>query len=228
MMSDPREASLAFAARSGLSFNDLSLLELALTHPSFVDGVSGGGYQRLEFLGDSVVGRIVADNLYRSHPDSPEGDLTRMKIEAVRSSALADAAERMDLGSALVMGGGAEDHRERPSVLEAAFEALAGAIYLDQGVEAARSFVTSHLGDLLQGEYPVDDPKTVLQEVMQARGLGQPVYRITGRSGPDHEPRFAAEVEVSGQVAGTGEGVSKQAAQKDAALHALEAFRAER
>ncbi len=227
-MTEPRDAALAFAARSGLAFHDLSLLELALTHPSYVEGVSGGGYQRLEFLGDSVVGLIVADSLYRSHPESPEGDLTRMKIEAVRSRALALAAQRLDLGSALVMGRGSEGHRERPSVLEAAFEALVGAVYVDQGMEAARSFVAAHLGDVLRGTIPVDDAKTLLQEVMQARGLGQPVYRITGESGPDHDRRFTAEVVVAGKVAATGEGASKQAAQKGAALHALEDFRAER
>lgn len=224
-MTDPHDAAIAFAASTGLEFGDPGLLETALTHPSYVSGVSGGGYQRLEFLGDSVVGLVVADFLYRRHPDRPEGDLTRMKIEAVRSRALAAAAQELDLGSFLVMGKGSQDNSTRPSVLEAGFEALVGAIYLDRGIDAASAFVLARLGERLGAAALDEDPKTLLQEAAHARGLGQPVYRITGQSGPDHDRRFTAEVEVAGEVAGAGEGVSKQAAQKDAARRALESLR---
>jgi ribonuclease-3 len=224
-MPGPHDVALEFAARTGLAFRDPSLLQLALTHPSHVEGVSGGGYQRLEFLGDSVVGLVVADSLYRSHPDRPEGDLSRMKVEIVRSRALATAAGEMGLGSALVMGRGAEGARDKPSVLEAAFEALVGAIYLDQGIEAARGFVAAHLERQLCAAALDEDPKSQLQEVTQADGLGRPVYRITGQMGPDHDRRFSAEVMVGERVTGRGEGLSKQAAEKDAAREALAVLR---
>jgi len=229
-MDAPHAAALEFAARTGLTFADPCLLELALTHPSYARESGGADYERLEFLGDSVLGLVVAERLFRLHGDAAEGDLTRMKVAAVRGRALAAAAAEMELGAALAMGRGADrsGDRERASVLEAAFEALVGAIYLDQGLESARAFAVGHLGDLLGAdalETAGDDPKTLLQQATQAAGRGLPVYRITAQSGPDHDRRFTAEVEVADDVAGTGDGLSKQAAEKDAARDALERLR---
>ena len=226
-MDAPHAAALAFAARSRLTFSDPSLLATALTHPSYARESGGADYQRLEFLGDSVLGLVVAERLFLMHDDVAEGDLTRMKVAAVRGRALAAAATEMELGASLVMGRGADrsGDRDRASVLEAAFEAVVGAIYLDQGLETARAFAVEHLGDRL-GAHALqtagDDPKTLLQEATQAAGRGLPVYRITDQSGPDHDRRFTAQVEVAGEVAGAGVGLSKQAAEKDAARDALE------
>jgi ribonuclease-3 len=225
-MDTPHEAAIRFAQRSGLTFRDPSLLARALTHPSYAREAGCGDYERLEFLGDSVLGLVAAEHLFRTHADAAEGDLTRMKVAAVRGRALAAAAGDIDLGAALVMGRGADrgGDRERSTVLEAAFEALVGAIYLDGGLDAARAFALEHLGDHLGADAlqtAGDDSKTLLQEATQAAGAGLPVYRITGQSGPDHERRFMAQVEVAGDVAGTGAGHSKQAAEKDAARDAL-------
>ena len=228
-MDTPHQAALELASRLGLAFGDPALLSLALTHPSYSRESGGGDNQRLEFLGDSVIGLIVASDLYDANPDRPEGDLTRMKVEAVRGRTLAAAAKRLGVAEALVMGRGADitGDRGRDSVLEAAFEALVGAVFLDQGLDGAAAFVREHLGVLLGSEAlhaAADDPKNVLQEATQAHGVGLPAYRIVGRSGPVHQPIFVAEVEVAGRIVGRGEGGSKQAAQKDAARVAVEAL----
>jgi ribonuclease-3 len=215
------------AARAlGLAFCDPSLLERALTHPSWSEEHGGGDYERLEFLGDSVLGLVTAEYLHQTFPDASEGELSRMRSGLVRTRALAEAARRLRVGEFVLLGRGAAQDREgeRPSVLEAVFEAIVGAVYLDGGLEAARAFALAALLvhvdlDVLAGE--TEDPKSRLQHVAQARGLDLPVYRPTGQEGPPHGRTFHVEVLLGGEVAGAGSGLSKRAAAQAAAADAL-------
>jgi ribonuclease-3 len=201
------------------------LLELALTHPSAV----GEGRertlrsnQRLEFLGDALVGAIVAEYFYLGEPNLPEGELTTRKIASVRREALAAAAERLGLGARLILGSGERKGggASRPSNLSDVFEALIGAVYLGCGWEEARKFVVSALGP----ELAIDVTKLIsaknrLQEITQASGLGTPRYR-TGISGTD-AAQFASEVLLQDEVRGKGLGKSKKLAEEAAAEAAL-------
>lgn len=212
--------------RLGVRFADGALLTEALTHPSYAaehEGVSG--YDRLEFLGDSVMGFIVADHLFRDRPGEAEGILTRLKIGAVAGETLATVAEDLDIGPLILMGKGAarSGGRTRSSVLENCLEALIGAVYLDQGLTAARDLVMRLLGSYLEdAPVPPADPKSALQELVQANGAQPPSYRIVATSGPPHDRQFAAEAVVSGQAVGRGSGPSKKDAEKAAAADALE------
>lgn len=218
--------STEMARRLGLVLRDASLLERALTHPSYSAEHGGAHYERLEFLGDSVLGFVVADMLHGMFPDGSEGDLTKMKIALVRGGTLSAIALELGLDAAIRLGRGAErsGDRRRSSVLEAAFEAVVGAVYLDGGIDAARAFVFGAMGErgdrdaLLSGAH---DPKTRLQELMQARGDGLPSYSVVGESGPPQRPTFAAEVRAGQTVMGAGSGPSKQSAETAAALAAL-------
>jgi ribonuclease-3 len=218
----------AIESRIGHRFEDRALLRTALTHPSYAAEHPGTpSYDRLEFLGDAVLALIVADQLYRTLPDEPEGDLTRRMQGVVAGESLARAALRLDLGQDIRLGKGAaaDGERVRSSVLENAMEALIGALYLDAGIDAARSFVLDHLGpDTHDSAGLLADPKSALQQHTQAHGGTLPHYRITEVTGPAHRRVFHAEVVVGGVVAGAGEGATKQAAQKAAARAALEAI----
>jgi ribonuclease-3 len=214
------------AERLGLVFRDLDLLAAALTHPSWAAENDGADYQRLEFLGDAVLALVVSERLYASFPDLAEGDLTRMRISVVRGGALARAARTLGLSGAIRAGRGASRDRdhERSSVLEAVMESVIGAVYLDAGLEAARSFVERALAEMLdEGTLAaqVSDPKTRLQEHTQAHGLGLPTYRETSHEGPPHDRVFFAEVLLGEDVIGSGSGASKQAAAQAAAAAAL-------
>jgi ribonuclease-3 len=220
------EHSERAAEALGLSFADLGLLERALTHPSWSEEHGGGHYERLEFLGDSVLGLIVSEHLHQTFPELAEGDLSRMKSALVRTRALSDAARELGIGQFIRLGRGAAQDREgeRPSVLEAVFEAIVGAVYLDSGVETARSFALGVLletVDLRELAVEADDPKTQLQHLVQARGLGLPLYRSTGHDGPPHGRTFHVEVLLASEVVGSGSGPSKQAAGQAAAAAAL-------
>jgi ribonuclease-3 len=210
----------------GHTFSDRGLLRIALTHPSYADeaGLSDS-YERLEFLGDAVISLVVAEEAYRHHPDLPEGDLTRLKIAAVSGTTLARLAEHLGLQDAIFLGMSerASGGRGRASALENVFEALVGALYLDAGFDEARVFIARVLGPLVQNAETLlaAHPKSALQELVQSSGA-TPVYRIVEESGPPHERRFVATVEVDGEVLGRGEGASKRDAEMRAAEAALD------
>ncbi|MCX8007947.1 MAG: ribonuclease III, partial [Coriobacteriia bacterium] len=210
----------------GYSFADRSLLQAALTHPSYAAEHAGAqDYERLEFLGDAVLGLIVAEALYQALPESNEGDLTRRKIAAVSGARLSRSAEELGLSDAIALGHGEGAHGRRArSILENVVEALIGAAYLDGGLAAARTVVFRLLGDLATPFEPPRDSKSALQEYTQAHGLGLPEYRVVDSSGPPHDPRFAVEVFVAGRLVARGSGRSKQQAEKAAASAALGAF----
>jgi ribonuclease-3 len=224
-MSD--DAFDALIERLGLRITDRDLYRRALTHPSCTRDRAGADYERLEFLGDAVLVGIVAPRLYRDFPDLPEGDLTRMKVALTSGRTLAAVARELDLGSAMRFGKGSEYHAALPSVLENAFEALVGAVYLDAGPEAATEFVLRVLGDRIDRDTllaaPVD-AKNRLQELTQSDGLELPSYEIVQRTGPPHDPVYTAEVSFGGKVRGRGNGPTKQRAEQAAAIAALEAL----
>ncbi|SHH29569.1 ribonuclease III [Desulforamulus hydrothermalis] len=215
--------------RLGFQWHNPSLLIQALTHSSCVHESRGHGIyhnQRLEFLGDAVLELVVSEELYRMFPDRTEGELTKMRAASVCEPSLAKAARELDLGRCLRMGRGEERSggRERPSILADAFEALLGAIYLDQGLEEARRFVLSCLkpiiDDVVAGRLD-RDYKTELQETLQQTSPEPLVYKIMGESGPDHDKTFTAGVFYRGRVIGTGSGHSKKEAEQQAAKDAF-------
>jgi ribonuclease-3 len=226
-MVTPRQTPSTSHDRLGHAFVRPELLERALTHPSWVSENGGEEYERLEFLGDAVIGLVVSEYLHESRPDSAEGELSRAKSSLVRTASLADAARELDLGAMARFGRGAlaSGDRERLSVLEALYESVTAAIFLDGGLEAARSFVSrTLLADGMPGEHthpPAADPKSRLQEETQAAGLGQPAYRIVSEDGPPHARAFTATVDVDGCPTVSGSGHTKQAAQQAAAAAAL-------
>jgi len=216
--------------RLGVIFTDRELLRRALTHPSYSLEQGGDDYERLEFLGDSVLAWIVAIDLFESFPDLPEGDLTRMKVALTSGKTLAGIGRELGLGACLRFGKGAARESDRDSVLENAYEAVVGAIYLGAGPETARRFVLASFGPRIERATilaTASDPKSRLQEITQRAGSGLPSYEIVDRAGPAHEPRFTASVTVAGSLVGTGEGSSKQDAQQAAAAAALLAMDAD-
>ncbi len=212
-----------------MSFEDPQLLRQAFVHRSYVNEKNRPGIQsneRLEFLGDAIVGFVVADHLYHTYPELSEGELTALRATLVRRETLAQAARRLKLGSCLVLGKGvaATGARQRPVLLAAAFEALAAALTIDQGIEAARRFVLQALEPELVNLPVADaakDAKSRLQESVQARWHVTPGYRTVAAEGPDHAKRFAVEVTVASEVVGQGAAETKRRAQQAAAEHAL-------
>lgn len=202
--------------------------EEALTHPSFANETGAPDYQRLEFLGDAVLGLCVSELLAQTHPTADEGTLTRMRSALVNGEALARWARSVSLGDALSLGRGARAGGERAqtNVLADAVEALVAAVYEARGLDAARVLVREVIkeplaaaGELLSGR----DPKSELQERVQARGDPTPVYRVVATRGPRHEPMFDVEVCVGERVLARGEGRSKRLAERAAAAAALNA-----
>ncbi|MEA2601394.1 MAG: ribonuclease [Acidobacteriota bacterium] len=221
-----RRPSTPLEERLGYRFKRPDLLELALTHRSWANeqGIPEH-YERLEFLGDSVLGLISAEWLYLRHPELPEGELSKLKAQIVSRPALACHAEEMGLGSALKIGVG-EDRsggRTKASLLADSMEAVFGALFLDGGLEAARKIVEPMLETAFEerATRTVTDPKTQLQEVSQALGWDLPEYRLTAASGPDHNKVFVVECWLAGELGGTGEGPSKKVAEQHAAAAAL-------
>jgi ribonuclease-3 len=211
---------------------DLSaeLLSQALTHPSYLNenpGVSMPSYQRLEFLGDAVLGIVVSHELFTLCPGFAEGELTKRRAYVVQEESLAAAARELDLGQYLLMGKGEEQlgGRNRNSNLAAALEALIGAIFLEKGLVIARGFIMQQLGAKVkiaatQGIPP--DPKVSLLELAQQMKLGQPEYREVEVSGPPNAPTYEVHVVIQGQVMGNGTGPRKLDAERHAAAQALE------
>jgi ribonuclease III len=199
---------------------------LALTHRSYcAEHPEAHSNERLEFLGDAVLGLVVAEHLYATLPALAEGDLARIRSAIVSTEALAPIARSLGVGEALRLGRGeiVSGGREKASLLADAFEALIGAVFIDGGTDRARTFVLGHLGSLIEteaGRAELGDPKNRLQELATRRGDAAPAYVVEAR-GPDHDRSFRATVEVSGIVA-RGEGTSKRRAERAAAQSALD------
>jgi len=225
-MSRKAKDRAALEQRIGYGFRDKALLERALTH---ISALSGGAtrvnsYQRLEFLGDHVLGLVISDMLYRAFPRANEGELSRRLADLVRKETCAEVARAMDLGSALKLGN-SESHaggRLRATILADACEALVGAVHSDGGYMAAEELVGRFWKErMLKPLRPLRDPKTMLQEWAQARGLPTPAYREVARSGPDHNPEFRVAVQLPAFAPAEGMGRSKRAAEQAAAAAML-------
>lgn len=233
------EVEHALAVRLGVSFDDPYQLRLALTHRSVlhewtqhgeIDAIMQNN-ERLEFLGDAVLGLVTADRLYRSMPTAPEGELTRGRVAQVRAETLVDWARSLGVPDALYLGTGeAVTDSPRDRILAGSMEAIIGAIYLDQGQGVATRFIASWL-DTVEPDMESDDaianPKGRLQEVVQERKLEQPVYETVAEDGPEHARVFTIDAIVNGQRIGTGVGRSKREAQQIAAREALTAISAD-
>lgn len=200
-------------------------LEEALTHPSFANEAGVADNQRLEFLGDAILGLCVSEMLVEAHVGADEGKLTRMRSALVNAEALAAWARRIDLGACLAFGKGAHlgSEREQTSVLADAAEALVAAVYDAHGLSGARAIVRDIVGDLLDKADSLDtlDPKSALQERVQAVGEVAPIYRVVAVQGPAHAQSFVVEVVVGERTLARGEGRSKRHAERAAALAAL-------
>lgn len=211
----------------GHQFQDKEVLRMALRHGSAATAQQRGSYQRLEFLGDAVIGHAVAQLLFEAFPGDDQGMLTRKRVHLVRSERLAERAALLGLDGWVEVGPSEEKSRgrERAAMLEDLFEAVTGAIVLDGGWDAAYAFVGGQFADDLGGlderTLTLADPKSSLQEAAQARGLPLPEYRKVAVSGPDHSRRWAYEVIFDGDEIARGEGVSKREAQQQAARRAL-------
>lgn len=213
-------------ARIGHAFSDPGLLARALTHPSAVSGIEkrSGSYQRLEFLGDRVLGLAVAAMLFRALPDEDEGTLSRRLSDLVRAETCAEIAAELALGDGVQVGPTESQSAvgKRAGVLSDLCEAVIGAIYLDAGWLSAEAFVVRNWGGrLTAGSAPQRDAKSALQEWAQGRGLATPVYRVVSRSGPDHAPLFTMAVVIPGLADGIGEGPAKRQAEIAAATTVL-------
>ena len=211
----------------GYRFHNITLLRNALTHSSYAnerwhDSLMSN--ERLEFLGDSILGMLVAEHLYRNFSNRPEGELTRMRADMVCEQSLAAIAEKLNLGEHLLLGHGEEAvGRTRPSILADAVESIIAAAFLDGGMEASLGIIQR----FVLTEVPVSrlrnaDYKTALQELVQQKKNQVLSYALTGQSGPDHAKSFTVEVSLNGTVVGAGSGSSKKRAEQDAARCAME------
>jgi ribonuclease-3 len=209
---------------SGYTFQRPELLSVALTHRSAVSR-AGENNEKLEFLGDAVLGLAVSDVLMHRFPRADEGELSKLRAALVNARVLAAKASEIGLGSYLRLGKGEEKSggRSKESILAAAYEALLGAVYLDGGFDAARAIVGRHFEAGLESSAHerLPDYKTRLQEITQRRFRETPNYTLVRSSGPDHDKAFVSEIRVAGKLYGHGEGKSKKAAEQQAALQAL-------
>lgn len=209
--------------RLGYRFEKPELLDEALTHVS-APNANGQSYQRLEFLGDRVLGLAIAEMLYETFPGAPEGEMSRRLAELVRRESCAEIAISWDVGPYLKLGAGEAHSGERrnPTILADVCEAIIGAVFLDNGYGAAKDLVQRSFKDLLAApRRPLRDPKSALQEWAQGRGLPPPSYAVVEQTGPDHAPRFRVMVRVKGAEGEFGLGTSKRIAEQAAARSLL-------
>lgn len=217
-------------AAIGYQFHNITLLHNALTHSSYAnerwhDSLMSN--ERLEFLGDSILGMVVAEYLYRTYPNRPEGELTRMRADMVCERSLAKVADRISLGQHLLLGHGEQGGggRQRASILADAVESVIAASFLDGGMEAARQFIERFILTEVPEQGLVNaDYKTALQEKIQQKKNQTLRYELIDQYGPDHDKRFVVQVALNGQVVGQGCGTSKKRAEQEAARNALEAL----
>lgn len=222
------ESPQAFAARLKLPFRNFSLLARAFTHRSYVNENPGNkeDNERLEFLGDAVLDFVVAAWLYEHMPELPEGRLTSLRAALVCNEQLAEFARAWQLGNTLRLGRGEEESggRDRDHILGSAFEAVIGALYLDQGLDAVIQVlrpILAFVAPYIAKNHLDQDAKSILQEYTQSHGLGTPEYVVVEVTGPDHQREYVVEVRVNGSVWASGRGKNKQAATKAAARAAL-------
>ncbi len=209
----------------GYEFKDKRLLQLALSHSSYAnEKAEKANNERLEFLGDSVLGFITAEYLYSVLSGRPEGELTKIRANAVCEKSLAVFANEISLGDYILLGKGEmlTGGRERPSILSDAFEAVIAAIYLDGGIEEAKKFVLRFVSKSNTDTVAVTDYKTLLQEVIQKNPDEHLTYHLAAEAGPDHNKEFTVEVYLNSNCIGTGKGHSKKKAEQAAAKEALE------
>ena len=208
-----------------ITFKDKKLIEQALTHPSF--SKTGADYERMEFLGDHVLGIVIAEILYKKFPDENEGQLTKRLAALICGDTLVNIAKKLNLGEHLHMAPSevAAGGRENRSTLENAMEATIAAIYLDQGLEVARNFITRHWEENVENmQLPPKDAKSSLQEWAQGRALPLPEYEVISTTGPSHAPIFEVAVKVQGLEVKTGKGSSKRIAEQEAAKEVLKSI----
>ncbi|MBA2717868.1 MAG: ribonuclease III [Chloroflexi bacterium] len=225
----------ALAERLGLLVGDPDLVEQALVHTSWLHehpDAAAGHNERLEFLGDAVVNLAISEALFAAHPTDDEGMLSARRAAIVSTVGLARIANRIDLGTSLFLGEGEAQRggRRRPSILASAFEALAGALFLDLGYDATRAWLTVIAGPEIALDTPAStlkSPKSRLQEFTQRRTGARPEYLVVDATGPDHEKLFEVEVWVEGRSLGTGRGLSRRVAETAAAQRAIETLRSE-
>lgn len=226
-LTQEREAALhELEGKLGYTFLDLHLLDTALTHSSYANE-QGPGHkynERLEFLGDSVLGFITADKFFHAFRDIPEGRLTKLRASTVCEESLFEFAKQIDLGDYLLLGKGEDKNggRERASIVSDAFEAVIAAIYLDGSIDPAREFVLRFVMTAVEEKtITFKDYKTKLQEIIQKNPEEQLQYVLAGESGPDHNKRFEVEVHLNSNVIGRGIGRTKKQAEQEAAREAL-------
>lgn len=208
----------------GYQFRKDSLLKLALTHRSLGKDAGETNNQRLEFLGDAVLGLVIAEMLYHLFPNEYEGDLSKRQVSLVNGEQLTSIAIQMGLGPCLIVSAGEAEQggRNNPSNLEDACEALLGAIFLDGGIEAARMVIQKFWGKAAkETAAPPKDPKTTLQEWAQAQGIPLPEYRLISADGPSHAPHFIIDIHLEGQEPARGEAGTKRVAERLAASEML-------
>ncbi|WP_455078744.1 ribonuclease III [Peptostreptococcus stomatis] len=221
-----RESIRAFEEKIGYEFKDKTYIQTALTHSSFANEHKEFNYnERLEFLGDSILGLVVSDYLFRARNDLPEGKLTRLRANVVCEESLSVVARKINLGDHLFLGKGEKTSggSDRDSILADATEAVIAAIYMDGGFDQAKDFILSNLRDTIAKNIDGNifrDYKTILQEIIQGNN-GKISYKLVGESGPDHDKEFEMQVKCGQDTIGIGKGKNKKEAEKEAARDAL-------
>lgn len=221
-----RESIRAFEEKIGYEFKNKTYIQTALTHSSFANEHKEFNYnERLEFLGDSILGLVVSDYLFRARNDLPEGKLTRLRANVVCEESLSSVARKINLGDHLFLGKGEKTSggSDRDSILADATEAVIAAIYLDGGFDQAKDFILSNLRDTIAKNIDGNifrDYKTILQEIIQGNN-GKISYKLVGESGPDHDKEFEMQVKCGQDTIGIGKGKNKKEAEKEAARDAL-------